>query len=100
MELAVHSAKKLGEDRLLIARHHLLPRIEKAELDEVMVQESRSVGEAHRAFAFDDANDSEAGILQKISDARYRGAVLYVLTQSATTRVIEDLLEDRVELLH
>src|SRR4051794_8212540 len=45
------------EDIALIGRHDLLPGIEKSELDEVVVEEGRAVGEAHRAYALDDATD-------------------------------------------
>ena len=47
--------EQAGEDFRRIVRRDLFPRIEKSELDEMVIEQCVAIGEAHDAFTFDHA---------------------------------------------
>src|SRR5258708_23619665 len=56
------------ERAALVSLHDLLPSIEEAEFDEVVIEQGGSVGEAHHGLTLDDANDGEAARFEQIAD--------------------------------
>ena len=102
--MSIELLLELREDLTFSAGDDLLPAVEEAELDEVVVQQRRAAREAHPSRALHDSRHLKPVTLQQFPNRGHGGTVRDVLVQreqlilqSATCQY---LFEDRVELLH